>query len=84
MDQLATVDASVGQGIRDNGFLHELQKLWFDTHVKGDIAQHALRHYAHAERLVFGTNLGGFDTPDQLDPDTKELTPNAMKLLRLS
>lgn len=84
IDQLAKVDAAVGEGVRDNGFLHELQKLWFDTHVKGEIAQHALRHYAHAERLVLGTNLGGFDTPDQLDPNIRKLTPNAMKLLRLS
>lgn len=84
IDQLAKVDSSVGDGVRHNGFLHELQKLWFDTHVKGEIAQHALHHYAHAERLVLGTNLGGFDTPDQLDLNIRELTPNAMKLLRLS
>lgn len=84
IDQLAKVDASVGEGVRDNGFLHELQKLWFDTHVKGMTAQDTLRRTAHADKLVLGTNLGGFDTPDELDPSVGELTPNAMKLLRLS
>ena len=84
LDQLAVIDTAAGQGVRDHGFAHELQKLWFDTHVKGEIAARALRHYAHPDRLVMGTNLGGFDTPDTLAPDAAQLSTNARKLLRLS
>ena len=69
--------------MRQHGFAHELQKLWFDTHVKGEIAAQALRHYAHPDRLVMGTNLGGFDTPNALVPDAAQLSENARKLLRL-
>ena len=68
LEQLAAIDTAAAQGVRDHGFAHELQKLWFDTHVKGEIAARALRHYAHPDRLVMGTNLGGFDTPDSLAP----------------
>ena len=83
LDQLAAVDNSASQGVRQHGFAHELQKLWFDTHVKGEIAAQALRHYAHPDRLVMGTNLGGFDTPNALVPDAAQLSENARKLLRL-
>jgi aminocarboxymuconate-semialdehyde decarboxylase len=84
IDQLAKIDPTVSDGVRHNGFLHELQKLWFDTHVKGSVASAALRHFAHEERLVLGTNLGGFDTPDVLPPDAVCLSNNAKRLLRLS
>ena len=83
LEQLAAIDTAAAQGVRDHGFAHELQKLWFDTHVKGEIAARALRHYAHPDRLVMGTNLGGFDTPDSLAPDAAQLSVNARKLLRL-
>ena len=83
LEQLAAVDTAAAQGVRDRGFAHELQKLWFDTHVKGEIAARALRHYAHPDRLVMGTNLGGFDTPNRLAPDADQLSANARKLLRL-
>jgi hypothetical protein len=48
------------------------------------VASAALRHFAHEERLVLGTNLGGFDTPDVLPPDAVCLSNNAKRLLRLS
>ena len=84
LKQLAVIDTAAAQGVKEHGFAHELQKLWFDTHVKGEIAARALRHYAHPDRLVMGTNLGGFDTPDKLPPDAADLSANARKLLRLS
>lgn len=83
IDQLAQVDPAVSNGVRQNGFVHELQRLWFDTHVKGEVAAAALRHYAAGDKLVLGTNLGGFDTPDALAPDASRLSANAKKLLRL-
>ena len=83
IDQLARVDPTASDGVKQNGFGHELQKLWFDTHVKGEVAAKALRHYAHADKLVLGTNLGGFDTPEALNEDAERLSQNAKRLLRL-
>jgi aminocarboxymuconate-semialdehyde decarboxylase len=83
IDQLAQVDPTASEGVKQNGFGHELQKLWFDTHVKGEVAATALRHYAHADKLVLGTNLGGFDTPEALTADAERLSQNAKRLLRL-
>ena len=83
MDQLAQLDPAASEGVKQNGFGHELQKLWFDTHVKGEVAAAALRHYAHEDKLVLGTNLGGFDTPEALSADAARLSQNARRLLRL-
>jgi aminocarboxymuconate-semialdehyde decarboxylase len=83
IDQLAQVDPTASEGVKQNGFGHELQKLWFDTHVKGEVAAAALRHYAHSDKLVLGTNLGGFDTPEALTVDAERLSQNAKRLLRL-
>ena len=83
IDQLAQVDPTASEGVKQNGFGHELQKLWFDTHVKGGVAASALRHYAHEDKLVLGTNLGGFDTPEALSADASRLSQNARRLLRL-
>ena len=83
MDQLAQVDPAASEGVKQNGFGHELQKLWFDTHVKGEVAAAALRHYAHEDKLVLGTNLGGFDTPEVLSADAARFSQNARRLLRL-
>ena len=83
IDQLAQIDPTASEGVKQNGFGHELQKLWFDTHVKGEVAAAALRQYAHEDRLVMGTNLGGFDTPEALTADAARLSQNAKRLLRL-
>ncbi len=83
IDQLAQVDPTASEGVKQNGFGNELQKLWFDTHVKGGVAASALRHYAHEDKLVLGTNLGGFDTPEALSADATRLSQNARRLLRL-
>ena len=82
IDQLAQVDPAASEGVKQNGFGHELQKLWFDTHVKGEVAAAALRHYAHEDQLVLGTNLGGFDTPEALSADAARFSQNARRLLR--
>ena len=83
IDQLAQVDPAASESVKRNGFGHELQNLWFDTHVKGEVAAAALRHYAHEDKLVLGTNLGGFDTPEALSTDAARLSQNARQLLRL-
>ncbi len=72
------------ESVRQNGFRNEVRKLWFDAHVEGHSAQELLVETVGHERLVYGTNFGGWDTPRA--PTTSfdaSLTPNAAKLLRL-
>ena len=71
------------ESVRQNGFASEVRKLWFDAHVEGVAARALLEETVGEERLVFGTNFGGWDTPRQIDPAEASLTPNAERLLRL-
>ena len=70
--------------VKKNGFRSELKKLWFDSHVEGNAAQNLLVDLVGKDRLVYGTNLGGWDTPKELNNLAKELTGNAEKLLRVT
>jgi aminocarboxymuconate-semialdehyde decarboxylase len=60
-----------------------MNRLWFDAHVEGDAALRMLIDVVGTERLVFGTNFGGWDTPSALDPVAASLTANARRLMRL-
>ena len=72
------------ESVRRNGFQHEVKKLWFDAHVEGQEAQDLLVKIVGKERLVFGTNFGGWDTPKKAATAfAASLTPNAEQLLRL-
>ena len=71
------------ESVRRNGFANEVRKLWFDAHVEGAAARTLLEETLGRERLVFGTNFGGWDTPKEIGPQEASLTPNAEKLLRL-
>ena len=71
------------EGVKKNGFKNELKKLWFDAHVHGENSQRMLFDLVGSERLVYGTNLGGWDTPKELESFAPSLTENAIKLLRL-
>jgi aminocarboxymuconate-semialdehyde decarboxylase len=71
------------EGVKKNGFKNELKKLWFDAHVHGENSQKMLFDLVGKERLVYGTNLGGWDTPKELESFAPSLTENAIKLLRL-
>ena len=71
------------KGVKENGFLNELKKLWFDAHVHGEKSQAMLFDIIGEERLVYGTNFGGWDTPKKLEDFAPDLTENAKKLLRL-
>ena len=71
------------EGVKKNGFKNELKKLWFDAHVHGENSQRMLFDIVGTERLVYGTNLGGWDTPKELESFAPSLTENAIKLLRL-
>lgn len=74
----------VPPSIQEHGFQAMLQKLWFDAHVDGETAHNRLLEVVGADRLVYGTNFGGWDTPSAADEFAASLTPNAEKLLRLN
>jgi len=73
----------VPESIQEHGFQTMLQKLWFDAHVDGETAHNRLIEVVGKDRLVYGTNFGGWDTPSAADAFAASLTPNAEKLLRL-
>jgi len=70
------------ESVRANGFRHELKRLWFDAHVEGTRAHELLVETVGTERLVYGTNFGGWDTPKHVEPFAADLTANARRLLR--
>lgn len=75
----------VPEQLRDGGFLRHLRRLWFDTHMDAQPALDLLVETVGIERLVFGTNYGGWDSCGgrARDEFTLSLSPNARRLLRL-
>jgi aminocarboxymuconate-semialdehyde decarboxylase len=75
----------VPEQVRDAGFTSALRRLWFDSHVDGHAARELLVEAAGTERLVYGSNFGGWDSAhrEAADPFIQSLTPNAERLLRL-
>ncbi len=71
--------------LRDGGFLTHLRRLWFDSHMDAEPALDLLVDTVGADRVVFGTNYGGWDSGGghARDPFTLSLTPQARRLLRL-
>lgn len=71
--------------LRDGGFVGQLRRLWFDTHMDAQPALDLLVATVGTDRLVFGTNYGGWDSGGAHARDTFAvgLTPNARRLLRL-
>lgn len=71
--------------LRNDGFLGHLRRLWFDSHMDAQPALDLLVHTVGAERVVFGTNYGGWDSGGvhAREPFTLSLTSNARRLLRL-
>ncbi len=75
--------AWVPESIQEHGFQTMMRKIWFDAHVDGEAAHNRLVDVMGHDRLVYGTNFGGWDTPSAADEFAASLTPNAEKLLRL-
>ena len=69
--------------VKENGFQAVLKRLWFDAHVDGEAAHQMLVDTVGHDRLVYGTNFGGWDTPAHADDFAASLTGNAQRLLRL-
>lgn len=60
-----------------------LHRLWFDTHVHLDAGVALLKATANPDRLVFGSNFGGWDSEFLDASGDTELDRNARTLLRL-
>lgn len=68
---------------RQSDFAASLGALWFDAHLEPGPARDLVVDTVGIERMVYGTNFGGWDTPARTDGFAAALTPNAHRLLRL-
>lgn len=76
--------ASMARFRRDESDLAgQLGQLWFDAHMEPGPARQMLVDLVGTDRMVFGTNFGGWDTPTATDEFDESLTPNALRLLRM-
>lgn len=66
-------------------FDRDYARLWFDTHVHSEESAALLAGVANPDRLVLGTNFGGWDSsaPTEIDDLPIDATANAARLLRL-
>ncbi len=67
----------------ESDFAASLGRLWFDSHLEPGPARDLVVETVGIERMVYGTNFGGWDTPTATDEFDAALTPNAHRLLRL-
>ncbi len=68
---------------KNSNFAESLRRLWFDSHLEPGPARDLVVQTVGLDRMVYGTNFGGWDTPTSLDDFDLSLTPNARRLLRL-
>lgn len=67
----------------ESDFAASLGRLWFDSHLEPGAARDLVVDTVGVDRMVYGTNFGGWDTPTTTDDFDAALTPNARRLLRL-
>ena len=60
-----------------------LRRLWFDNHLEPGPALDLVVATVGVDRMVFGTNFGGWDTPTRISDVDRSLSPNARRLLRV-
>jgi aminocarboxymuconate-semialdehyde decarboxylase len=68
---------------REFDFAAALSRLWFDSHLEPGAARDLVVATVGVERMVYGTNFGGWDAPAATDAFDASLTSNAHRLLRL-
>ncbi len=75
----------VSETVRERSFDYYLRRLWFDNHVHGAASRELLAATVAPDRLVFGTNYGGWDSGGShaAEPGIRALTANAERLLRI-
>ncbi len=74
--------ASFAGGEADFG--SALRRLWFDSHMGAGPARDMVTSVVGTDRMVYGTNFGGWDSPTATDEFDAGLTQNAERLLRLT
>ena len=67
----------------ESTFAEDLKLLWFDSHLEEGPAHDLVVSTVGSDRMVFGTNFGGWDTPTVVTDFDRGLTANAIQLLRL-
>jgi aminocarboxymuconate-semialdehyde decarboxylase len=67
---------------QDSDFASALRQLWFDAHLEPGPARDLVIATVGADRMVYGTNFGGWDAPTSTDDFDVGLTANAERLLR--
>ncbi|MEM7569148.1 MAG: amidohydrolase family protein [Pseudomonadota bacterium] len=75
------------EAIRDGDTFDALAaRLWFDIHMHDDAAVDMLASRVGTQRMVYGTNFAGWDSPKQYRPPSVDvaLADNARRLLRAS
>jgi aminocarboxymuconate-semialdehyde decarboxylase len=68
---------------RESDFAAGLRRLWFDAHMDDGPARDLVVSVVGSDRMVYGTNFGGWDAPRSTNGFDASLTPNAQRLLRL-
>ncbi len=68
----------------ESDFAASLRQLWFDAHLEPGPARDLVTQTVGIDRMVYGTNFGGWDTPTGVDEFDASLTGNAERLLRLT
>jgi len=67
----------------ESTFAEDLKLLWFDSHLEEGPAHDLVVSTVGSDRMVFGTNFGGWDSPTVVTDFDRDLTANAIRLLRL-
>ena len=84
LERFETMAAFRSRGRDDGSALRGgVRRLWFDAHGGEGRSRELLLDVVGADRLVWGTNFGGWDSPRHADAFAASLTPNAERLLRL-
>jgi len=68
----------------ESDFAASLRRLWFDAHLEPGPARDLVVQTVGVDRMVYGTNFGGWDTPASTNAFDASLTANAERLLRLT
>ena len=68
----------------ESDFVSSLRSLWYDSHLEPGAAHDFVVSVVGKDRMVYGTNFGGWDTPDETTEFDRSLGTNAERLLRLS
>jgi len=67
----------------ESDFVSALRSLWYDSHLEPGAAHDLVVSVVGKDRMVYGTNFGGWDTPDETTEFDRSLGTNAERLLRL-